>query len=52
MGRLGERQNMPDSSFQTPFCPELTLKEFMTEQKTAIISLQYFGCMLCQYDMA
>lgn len=52
MGRLNEGQNMPDFSFRTPFCPKLTLKEFMAGQKTAIVFLRYFGCTLCQYDMA
>lgn len=52
MGRLKEGQKMPDFTFRTPFCPELTLKEFMAGQKTAIVFLRYFGCTLCQYDIA
>ena len=43
MGRLNEGQNMPDFSFRTPFCPKLTLKEFMAGQKTAIVFLRYLA---------
>ena len=49
--RIGDQ--MPDFEYETPFTKGLTLAETAAKAaKTALVFLRYYGCTLCQYDMA
>ena len=38
--------------YDTPFRPAQSLADKVSGHKTMLLFLRYFGCTLCQYDMA
>lgn len=51
MPKIKTGELMPNFVFQTPFEPNVELKDAVGQGKTAILFLRYYGCTLCQYDM-
>lgn len=52
MTKLQIREQMPEFVFDTPFETEITFSDRTKGKKTALVFLRYYGCPLCQYDMA
>ncbi len=52
MARINVNDHMPDFVFNTPFRKDVKLSEAIGDKKTALVFLRYFGCTLCQYDLA
>ena len=38
--------------YDTPFRPAQSLSDKVSGHKTMLLFLRYYGCTLCQYDMA
>lgn len=52
MGRLRPGDYMRDFSFRTPFGVTMTLREYGAGGRLLVVFLRYYGCTLCQYDLA
>lgn len=52
MPKLSIGGQMPEFIFDTPFEKNLSFHEVAKGKKTALIFLRYYGCTLCQLDMA
>lgn len=52
MERIKIGDIMPDFEFCTPFTQGERLSEAVKEKKTALVFLRYYGCTLCQLDLA
>lgn len=50
--RLKVGDIMPDFTFNTPFTQGRSLAEAVGDKKTALVFLRYYGCTLCQLDLA
>lgn len=52
MAKINVNDQMPDFVFNTPYRKDVRLSEVLGGKKTALVFLRYFGCTLCQYDLA
>ena len=52
MAKLYVNDKMPDFSFTTPFRKDVRLSEVTKGRKLALVFLRYYGCTLCQFDLA
>lgn len=52
MSKLSIGGQMPEFIFDTPFEKQLSLRQETKGKRTALIFLRYYGCPLCQLDMA
>lgn len=53
MAKINVGGSMPDFTFSTPFRANVPFSKVVTESnRTALVFLRYYGCPLCQYDIA
>lgn len=52
MAKINVDERMPDFKFETPFRRNVQLSDVVGDGKTALVFLRYYGCTLCQYDLA
>lgn len=52
MSKLNIGDKMPNFIFDTPFEKNIQFETAIKDKKTALIFLRYYGCTLCQLDIA
>ena len=53
MAKIKTGDHLPDFVFSTPFCGNVQLSEAIARSnRTALVFLRYYGCPMCQYDLA
>ncbi|WP_077609707.1 peroxiredoxin-like family protein [Clostridium sp. Marseille-P2415] len=52
MAKIYVNDRMPDFTFSTPFRKDVRMSEAADGKKVALVFLRYYGCTLCQYDLA